>query len=246
VPGPAGATGAQGPQGIKGDTGADGSPDTAAQVLAKLITVDGAGSGLDADLLDGLNPSALPVSTAQAAADALAMPKVGGTMTGNFTVSPPSADGVIAVDSVATTNSSFYMMRGGLKRWEIRANQASETGSNTGTNLNIVSWNDAGSGAILTPFAITRSTGLTTVQQITSTAKITGNNGSAIPAAGNAGIGFLFTSTANFGLFCGTGAPTFSAAKGSLYLNATASSNTTRMYVNTDGAATWTGVNTVA
>jgi len=30
-----------------------GSPDTATQVLAKLTTVDGAGSGLDADLLQG-------------------------------------------------------------------------------------------------------------------------------------------------------------------------------------------------
>jgi microcystin-dependent protein len=30
-----------------------GSPDTAAQVLAKIVTVDGAGSGLDADLLQG-------------------------------------------------------------------------------------------------------------------------------------------------------------------------------------------------
>ena len=32
-------------------------PDTAAQVLAKLLTVDGAGSGLDADLLDGMTPA---------------------------------------------------------------------------------------------------------------------------------------------------------------------------------------------
>ncbi|MDV7272076.1 tail fiber domain-containing protein [Thioclava sp. A2] len=43
--------------GPQGPAGADGSPDTAAQVLAKLITVDGAGSGLDADLLDGLQAS---------------------------------------------------------------------------------------------------------------------------------------------------------------------------------------------
>src|SRR5262245_49027820 len=34
-------------------TGPQGSPDTAAQVLAKLVTVDGSGSNLDADLLDG-------------------------------------------------------------------------------------------------------------------------------------------------------------------------------------------------
>ncbi|WP_167363960.1 phage tail fiber domain-containing protein [Rhizobium mongolense] len=38
---------------------------TAADVLAKIKTVDGAGSGLDADTVDGLAPSAFPVSTAQ-------------------------------------------------------------------------------------------------------------------------------------------------------------------------------------
>jgi len=53
--GPQGPTGATGPQ---GPAGADGSPDTAAQVLAKLVTVDGAGSGIDADLLDGSHASA--------------------------------------------------------------------------------------------------------------------------------------------------------------------------------------------
>ena len=56
IQGPQGVSGSPGPQGEtgpQGPPGADGSPDTAAQVLAKLVTVDGAGSGLDADLLDG-------------------------------------------------------------------------------------------------------------------------------------------------------------------------------------------------
>lgn len=71
--GPQGPQGAPGPPGPKGDTGAQGgagasgpqgpqgpagSPDTAAQVLAKLLTVDGAGSGLDADTLDGQSSAA--------------------------------------------------------------------------------------------------------------------------------------------------------------------------------------------
>lgn len=47
-----GAPGAAGPAGVAGVAGADGSPDTAAQVLTKVKTVDGSGSGLDADLLD--------------------------------------------------------------------------------------------------------------------------------------------------------------------------------------------------
>ena len=44
---PAGARGPAGPR------GANGSPDSAAQVRSKLKTVDGPGSGIDADLLDG-------------------------------------------------------------------------------------------------------------------------------------------------------------------------------------------------
>ena len=50
--------GQTGPQGPQGPAGADGSPDTAAQVLAKLVTVDGPGSGLNADKLDGNQASA--------------------------------------------------------------------------------------------------------------------------------------------------------------------------------------------
>ena len=44
----------------------------------------------------------------------------------------------------------------------------------------------------------------------------------------------------------GAGAPTHAAPKGSLYLNTTGSSGTTRAFINTTGATTWTAVNTVA
>lgn len=44
----------------------------------------------------------------------------------------------------------------------------------------------------------------------------------------------------------GTGAPTFSAKQGTLYINLTGSTGITRMYVNTTGSTTWTAVNTVA
>ncbi|MGK0357828.1 MAG: cytoskeletal protein CcmA (bactofilin family) [Bradymonadia bacterium] len=50
--GPAGPVGAQGP------AGGDGSPDTPPQVLAKVVQVDGPGSGLSADTLDGHNSDA--------------------------------------------------------------------------------------------------------------------------------------------------------------------------------------------
>jgi hypothetical protein len=59
-------------------------------------------------------------------------------------------------------------------------------------------------------------------------------------AAGAATQAFVkASSTANLGIYFGTGAPAFSAAKGSLYTNTTATTTTTRLYVNTDGATTW-------
>jgi hypothetical protein len=61
IPGPVGPQGPPGADstvpGPVGPQGPQGSPDTAAQVLAKLVTVDGTGSNLDADLLDGQSGS---------------------------------------------------------------------------------------------------------------------------------------------------------------------------------------------
>ena len=48
------------------------------------------------------------------------------------------------------------------------------------------------------------------------------------------------------GVFAGSGAPTFSAMQGSLYLRTDGSSTSTRAYINTDGAGTWTAVTTAA
>ncbi len=44
-----------GPRGPQGPAGGDGSPDTPEQVRDKLLQVDGAGSGVDADRLDGIS-----------------------------------------------------------------------------------------------------------------------------------------------------------------------------------------------
>ena len=52
-----GNNGAPGAPGADGQDGQDGSPDTPAQVLGKITGVDGAGSGLDADLVDGQPPA---------------------------------------------------------------------------------------------------------------------------------------------------------------------------------------------
>jgi hypothetical protein len=47
-------------------------------------------------------------------------------------------------------------------------------------------------------------------------------------------------------IYSGAGAPTFTADKGSLYLNTTGSSTSTRAYINTDSGTTWTAITTAA
>jgi len=70
------------------------------------------------------------------------------------------------------------------------------------------------------------------------------NNTTPIVAGGAAA--FLAFSTSNFGIFFGSGAPSVSAAKGSLYLRSDGTTTNDRVYVNTSGGTTWTAVITVA
>jgi hypothetical protein len=69
---------------------------------------------------------------------------------------------------------------------------------------------------------------------------------SAVPAGGLASLGYTFSTTSNFGMFFGSGAPTLSAAKGSLYLRSDGSTTNNRAYINTDGGTTWTALTTAA
>lgn len=73
---------------------------------------------------------------------------------------------------------------------------------------------------------------------------VTCRTATAIPAGGTAGVGYSFSSTANFGVFFGSGTPTLAAAKGSLYLRSDGSGVADRMYVNTDGSTAWTAITT--
>lgn len=71
-------------------------------------------------------------------------------------------------------------------------------------------------------------------------------NGTAIPAGGTAGAGYKLSSTSNFGVFFGSGAPALAAAKGSMYLRSDGSTTNDRAYINTDGGTTWTALITAA
>ena len=52
--------------------------------------------------------------------------------------------------------------------------------------------------------------------------------------------------TTGLNFTAGTGAPTFTASNGTVYIRLDGSSASTRMYINTDGATTWTSVTTAA
>lgn len=71
-------------------------------------------------------------------------------------------------------------------------------------------------------------------------------SGTATPAGGSTSARLLFGTTAGFGIYYGSGAPTVSAAQGSIYLRSDGSSTSTRLYVNTNGSTSWTNVTTAA
>src|SRR3990167_6611322 len=71
-------------------------------------------------------------------------------------------------------------------------------------------------------------------------------NATAIPAGGTAGGGHKIFSTSHLRIFFGSGAPTLSAAKGSLYLRSDGSGTGDRAYINSDGSTTWTALTTAA
>jgi len=100
--------------------------------------------------------------------------------------------------------------------------------------------------ADLAPKADPTFTGTATFSTVTATGGATFYSGTAVPAGGTTGAGVKLSSTANLGVFFGSGAPTLSAAKGSLYLNTTGSGTTDRAYINTNGSTTWTALTTVA
>jgi hypothetical protein len=102
-------------------------------------------------------------------------------------------------------------------------------GQNTGTTLRI------GFGT---------ATGVTEAFQFVNNGGLMVADGTAIPAGGTASVGLMFSSTVNFGTFFGSGAPTLSAAKGSLYLRSDGSATNNRAYINTDGSTTWTPLTT--
>jgi len=133
---------------------------------------------------------------------------------------------------------------------------AAEAFTDTSRATNVVIYTTA-SGAITATAAATFSSasGLSVTGNVTGgniktggQVSATGNAlflaSTAVPVGGTAGAGIMMSSTANLGVFFGSGAPTLAAAQGSLYLRTDGSSTSTRLYVNTTGSTSWTNVTT--
>lgn len=78
------------------------------------------------------------------------------------------------------------------------------------------------------------------------TGQITFQGSVAVPAGGAQADAILMSSTAHLGIYFGSGAPTVSAAQGSIYIRTDGSSTSTRLYINTNGSTTWTNVTSAA
>jgi hypothetical protein len=126
---------------IEGSTIITAATYTAADVLAKLVTVDGTGSGLDADLLDGINSAGfLQVSTYQA----LTPTWTGAHTFGNGALFSLVGSSTPGLASLEIGNASPILelnetdQGADAKRWQIRS---------TGSSFFIRALNDAGTVA---------------------------------------------------------------------------------------------------
>lgn len=86
---------------------------------------------------------------------------------------------------------------------------------------------------------VTHSAGaLTSNATWSQTGAMTILSGTSFPAGGTAGAGYKFSSNSGLGMYFGSGAPTLSAAQGSLYLRTDGGANT-RLYSNNNGTTGW-------
>jgi hypothetical protein len=85
----------------------------------------------------------------------------------------------------------------------------------------------------------------TQVASLSATGNITADSATGLVAGGASA--FIATNVAaGMGIYVGSGVPTVSAAKGSLYLRSDGTTTNDRAYINTNGTTTWTALTTAA
>ena len=191
----------------------------------------------------------------------VAIPTISSTDTlSNKTLSSPTLSGTVA-GTPTYSGSPTYNARLIVNERNSDFKDTGFGGTSTGAWAAGRFYADAAYSGVIIQADTSQSADLFLVRNSTDTANLASINASgsffsggaisahyttAIPAGGTAGAGLMVSSTLGFGVFFGSGAPTLSAAKGSLYMRSDGSGINDRMYVNTDGSTTWTAVVTVA
>lgn len=208
------------------------------------------------DASTALSATGLNIKSA-AAASGVALSVISSGAAENLTVDALGT-GTLSLQSVATgrlligqgttltsaSSAAFLVGRQGGTNPAFAINAAAPT-SVTGLTVTAAA---AGGGLTVAVSSSNASENLTIGAKGTA-GTITFNSGVAATAGGAAADGIMFGSIA-VGVFTGTGAPTFSAMNGSIYVNSAATTTTTRIYVNNSGAGTagttWTNLTTAA
>ena len=163
---------------------------------------------------------------------------VGNVISGNINTSGLiSGTGNIQIGNVST--AGLISATGNIIGGNINSGGSINAAGNISVTGNVISGN-------LTTGALVVALGNITGSNLNATGTVLAQSATAIPTGGAVGAGYVFSTTANFGVFFGSGAPTLSAAKGSLYLRSDGTTTNDRMYVNTNGSTTWTAVITAA
>jgi len=105
-----------------------------------------------------------------------------------------------------------------------------------GSDRGYVGYTTSGGGV----FGLFNSSAAPMIRFDDSTGVATVAANTATPAGGSTSARLLMGTTAQFGIYYGSGAPSVSAAQGSIYIRSDGSSTSTRLYVNTDGTTGWT------
>ena len=169
-----------------------------------------------------------------------------GNITGGTSLTLNTGTGAANIASSATVHATIVGSLTGASVTTIRGGNVGGGGlvltAATGGAINI--GNDVSNNAI----SIGNNNGVGTQKVIaigstsaTSTLNLFAPSGAV--AGVNGGIGNS-NGTQEAGWYVGTGAPGFTAAKGSFYINTIATTTTTRMYINTDAGTTWANFTT--
>jgi hypothetical protein len=170
--------------------------------------------------------------------------------TGNILAPDGSAAGPYVPSITFAADTDNGMVRSGANAWSLVTGGAvsiafttSLVSINNNLQCNTSFTVNYTTGAVAFAGDLAINTSAFTVDAVTGNTASNGygqfNQNDATPAGGSANVRLSIGSGA-IGHYIGTGDPTVSAAKGSIYVRTDATTTTSRLWINTDGATAWT------